>query len=281
MTLFAMRPGRPRKIDSSWPGTADTETLDLAQLREKLLAREPPKDPAESWPSADIRNVLRSVAGAALRTRVDLVPRASAMTATLTRTAPLAAAGATSAITGAARSTIALMLRMFVAAREFAGRFDIAAAASAAIAAIVWAARAVSTLVLALFVAARRFVERLAVPAPPAATSTTPAIQEAPIDDASVVHDREIKLSRLRLAARESAHGFNDPDVASELHLLGALEHEAGRFNEALALYSTALTIRQRTLGRDHPEVAATLGDLEAARRDEADSETEADVAPR
>jgi hypothetical protein len=69
--------------------------------------------------------------------------------------------------------------------------------------------------------------------------------------------------------------------VASELNLLGALEHEAGRFNEALALYSTALLIRERKLGRDHPEVAATLADLEAARRDEADSEAGADLAPR
>ena len=276
-----MRPVPPRKIDSSWSGPAESETLDLDQIRAQLLARKPPNDPAESGPSAEIRNVLRSVADAVIRTRVELVPRASAMTATLTRKAPLAASGATALIMRAARSTIALMLRLFVAAREFAERLDIAAAASAAIAAIARAARSGSTLVLALFVAARKFAKRFDDPLPHAPPSTTPALQEAPIDDASIRHDREIELARLRLAARESARGFNDPDVASELHLLGALEHEVGRFNEALALYSTALLIRQRTLGSDHPEVAATLEDLEAARRDEADSETEADVASR
>jgi len=281
MTLFAMTPGRPRKIDSSPPDTADNETLDLAQLRVQLLAREPRKDPAESWPAADLRNVLRSVSGAALRTRVDLVPRTSAMTATLARTAPVAAAGATAASMRAARSAFSLMLKLFVAAREFAGRIDAAAAGSAAMGAIVRAARSGSALGLALFGGAHKLAERLAVRARPAPPSTTPPLQEAPIDDSSVMQNRDIELARLRLAARESAHGFNHPGVASELHLLGAFEHEAGRFNEALALYSTALMIRQRTLGSDHPEVAATLADLEAARRDEADRETEADIAPR
>jgi tetratricopeptide (TPR) repeat protein len=107
------------------------------------------------------------------------------------------------------------------------------------------------------------------------------AAKPAPFQYASDRNDHDIDLALLRLAARESARGFNHPDVASELHLLGALHHEAGRYNEALAFYATALAIRQRTLGRDHSELASTLVDLEAARRDEADEEKHADMASR
>jgi hypothetical protein len=122
---------------------------------------------------------------------------------------------------------------------------------------------------------------RTAVLTPTAPASAKLAPKPGPLPNASDRNGHDIDLALLRLAARESARGFNHPDVASELHLLGALHHEAGRYNEALAFYSTALVIRQRTLGRDHPEVAATLVDLEAARRDEADEEKHAEMASR
>jgi tetratricopeptide (TPR) repeat protein len=54
--------------------------------------------------------------------------------------------------------------------------------------------------------------------------------------------------------------------VASELHFIGALHHEAGRYDEALAYYGLALTIRERTIAPDHPELVSTLEDLAATR---------------
>lgn len=233
----------PREIDSSRPDVVDSQTFDLYQIRAQLLVRGARKPPAERGPLVDIHSLTRSIADGVLKTSAGLAPVASTLAAKLTRTVPIAASGATTAIMQARRSATALVRRLLAAAREFAERVDFAA--------------------------------------PPAPPSATRVLQAAPIDDASIRNSREIHLARIRLAARESARGFNHPDVASELHLLGALQHEAGRFNEALALYSTALVIRQRTLGGDHPEVAATLVDLEAARRDEAEDETEAHVASR
>jgi len=231
----------PQKMDTSRPDLA-AQTLDLYQIRAQLLVRDARNPPAESRPPVDIHGLTRSIAGGVLKASARVPPLASTIAAKLTRTVPIAASSATTVITHAGRSATALARTLLLAAREFAERVD--------------------------------------VPTPGASSSPTPELQPAPSDDV-VRHNREIHLARLRLAARESARGFNHPDVASELHLLGALEHEAGRFNEALALYSTALVIQQRTLGNDHPEVVATRVDLEAARRDEADDEAEAHVVSR
>ena len=123
--------------------------------------------------------------------------------------------------------------------------------------------------------------EPTAVPPPIVTAPAEQAPMKVRLRDVSDRNGQDIDLALLRLAARESARGFNHPDVASELHLLGALYHEARRYDEALAFYSTALAIRQRTLGPDHSEVASTLVDLEAARRDEAAEEERAGLASR
>jgi hypothetical protein len=228
-----------QKTDSSRRDLAATHTLDLYQIRAQLLVRDARNPPAESRPRVNIQRLTRSIAGGALRTSVRMRPLASTMAAKLAQAVPIAASSVTTVMTHVRRSATALARTLLLAARELA--------------------------------------ERIEIPTPPAPSSATPALQPPPSDDV-VRRNREIHLARLQLAARESARGFNHPDVASALHLLGALEHEAARFNEALALYSTALAIRQRTLGDDHPEVVATRVDLEAARRDEANDEAEAHV---
>jgi len=229
---------QPRRTDESRPDEADSQTVDLYRIRTQLLVRDTLNPPAEPRPPVHIHTVTRSIADGVVKTSAGLAPAGSLLAAKLTRTVPIAASAATAATMQLQRSATAL-------ART-------------------------------LLIAVRRFAKRAHVPASPALSSATPVLEPAASDELSVRNSREIHLARLRLAARESARGFNHPDVASELHLLGALEHEAGRFNEALALYSTALGIRERTLGRHNPEVAATLADLNAARRDEAENETEA-----
>jgi hypothetical protein len=49
------------------------------------------------------------------------------------------------------------------------------------------------------------------------------------------------------------------------------MHHDAGRYTEAVAFYGAALAIRER-LDPDHPELAAVLEDLAAARQDEGES---------
>jgi hypothetical protein len=100
-------------------------------------------------------------------------------------------------------------------------------------------------------------------PEPPDAPSEepTPEVDDGDHDDPT------LRQALLRLATREYAHGADHPNVASELHFIGALHHEAGRYDEALAYYGLALAIRERTLSADHPELAATLEDLAATRQ--------------
>jgi tetratricopeptide (TPR) repeat protein len=90
---------------------------------------------------------------------------------------------------------------------------------------------------------------------------TTPEVLDIDRDDPA------LRQALLRLATREDAYGANHPNVASELHFIGALHHERGRYNEALAYYGQALAIRERTLSSDHPELASTLEDLAATRQ--------------
>jgi tetratricopeptide (TPR) repeat protein len=87
----------------------------------------------------------------------------------------------------------------------------------------------------------------------------------------------ELRHAQQRLAAKKRRLGDEHPDVAAELHLIGALHHEAGRYGEAVASYNEALVIRERTLGPNHCEVAAALEDLAATRREQGDSQ-EADA---
>jgi len=47
--------------------------------------------------------------------------------------------------------------------------------------------------------------------------------------------------------------------VAQSLHNLGDLYRIEGRYSEAEPLYLRALAIREKILGKDHPDVAALL----------------------
>jgi tetratricopeptide (TPR) repeat protein len=99
------------------------------------------------------------------------------------------------------------------------------------------------------------------MPNEPSAEPTTPEVEAVDRDDPA------LRQALLRLATREDAYGANHPSVASELHFIGALHHEVGRYDEAVAYYGQALAIRERTLSPDHPELASTLEDLAATRQ--------------
>lgn len=53
-----------------------------------------------------------------------------------------------------------------------------------------------------------------------------------------------------------------DPDVATMLNILALVYRDQSKFKEASALLNDALAIREKTLGPDHPAVAATLNNL-------------------
>jgi hypothetical protein len=55
---------------------------------------------------------------------------------------------------------------------------------------------------------------------------------------------------------------FSDPDVATMLNILALVYRDQSKFKEAGALLNDALAIREKTLGPDHPAVAATLNNL-------------------
>jgi tetratricopeptide (TPR) repeat protein len=115
-------------------------------------------------------------------------------------------------------------------------------------------------LYLALVGAVGRRVRHHEIPNAPSAEAT-PEVLDVDRDDPA------LRQALLRLATREDAFGANHPNVASELHFIGALHHEGGRYDEALAYYGQALAIRERTLSPDHPELASTLEDLAATRQ--------------
>jgi tetratricopeptide (TPR) repeat protein len=78
--------------------------------------------------------------------------------------------------------------------------------------------------------------------------------------------ESDLGQARARLAAKERMLGPRHPAVAAELHLIGALLHDAGQYEEAVAHYDLALTIREHTFAPDHPEIASTLEDLAITR---------------
>jgi tetratricopeptide (TPR) repeat protein len=71
------------------------------------------------------------------------------------------------------------------------------------------------------------------------------------------------------LAIWERAHelfGPNHPDVAECLNGLARVYRDQGRHVEAQAVLTRALTIREKTLGPDHPLTKATYEALDALR---------------
>ncbi len=57
-------------------------------------------------------------------------------------------------------------------------------------------------------------------------------------------------------------NAYLDPDVATMLNILALVYRDQSKFKEAGALLNDALAIREKTLGPDHPAVAATLNNL-------------------
>jgi len=55
---------------------------------------------------------------------------------------------------------------------------------------------------------------------------------------------------------------YLDPDVATMLNILALVYRDQQKFKEAANLLNDALAIREKTLGPDHPAVAATLNNL-------------------
>ncbi len=71
---------------------------------------------------------------------------------------------------------------------------------------------------------------------------------------------------------REAAFGCNHPDVTSEIHIMAAIHHDTKRYETAIALYGTALAIRERARTesfRGRPDVRGPP----AARRDAGEPE--------
>lgn len=52
------------------------------------------------------------------------------------------------------------------------------------------------------------------------------------------------------------------PDNADYVNKAGRINHEMGRYPEALSFYEKALAIREKTLGPNHPDVAVSLNNL-------------------
>jgi tetratricopeptide (TPR) repeat protein len=68
-------------------------------------------------------------------------------------------------------------------------------------------------------------------------------------------------LYKRALAIREKAFGPDDPQIATSLNSLPALDSQ-GRYADAEPLLRRALAIREQALGRDHPDVATSLNNL-------------------
>ncbi len=72
--------------------------------------------------------------------------------------------------------------------------------------------------------------------------------------------------SALEVAER---FGPDDPRLANTLNLMATFMSSQGRFVEATTLSRRSLAIRERALGKNHPEVAAALDSLAALYRDQ------------
>jgi hypothetical protein len=101
--------------------------------------------------------------------------------------------------------------------------------------------------------------------APPEAGPLAATAEAEPVDE-------DLVRAESRLAAKQNTLGYYHPDVAAELHLIGAIHHDAGRYTEAVAFYGASLAIRERVLEPTHPEVASVLEDLAVARRDQGEA---------
>ncbi|MEO6562351.1 MAG: tetratricopeptide repeat protein, partial [Nitrosospira sp.] len=60
-----------------------------------------------------------------------------------------------------------------------------------------------------------------------------------------------------------------EPDNADYVNKAGKINHEMGRYPEARSFYEKALAIRERSLGPEHPNIAASLNNLAGLYHDE------------
>jgi tetratricopeptide (TPR) repeat protein len=84
-------------------------------------------------------------------------------------------------------------------------------------------------------------------------------------------------LLKEALAIAEKKSGADSSEVAAALITLGAIDRDAGRFDDSLSKLKRALEIRERR-GKGHPDVANVLlelGELDQARGENALAEAE------
>jgi len=75
-------------------------------------------------------------------------------------------------------------------------------------------------------------------------------------------HQRKLNFPISINLISKSFFFYLDPDVATMLNILALVYRDQSKFKEASALLNDALAIREKTLGSDHPAVAATLNNL-------------------
>ena len=87
--------------------------------------------------------------------------------------------------------------------------------------------------------------------------------------------------ARSAVSIRAAALGDDHPATAADRAALAAILDATGRHEEATKLLEHALKVFERALGKDHHEVAVTLGSLGAidARRGDLDSPLSAKLA--
>jgi tetratricopeptide (TPR) repeat protein len=237
--------------------------VDIYQIRRELLARAAereseerakaaaPKSPASEAP-AKAANVLRDIGE-------QLGPRFRAAV-------PSAGARAGLAFRGRVHWSDAVR-GVFAVARRVAGLLR-----HGGVAAGRWSAWQASKLLARAAALARDATLYLIAAWRGKPEAPAPPVVEEPAPPPDPIRE-EILRAEERVAAKERHLGSDTPEIAAELHFIGALHHQQGRYDEAVSFYERALAIRERTLGADHPEVAATLEDLAAAREDQGAAE--------
>jgi tetratricopeptide (TPR) repeat protein len=69
-----------------------------------------------------------------------------------------------------------------------------------------------------------------------------------------------VALFQAVLDCQKSRHGPLHADVGAALHNVGIAQLRAHNYPEALKAFEEAARVRKGSLGRDHPQVAVSLG---------------------
>lgn len=120
-------------------------------------------------------------------------------------------------------------------------------------------------MILAFMVATTMQSQRTALERDKAEKSLAFLVDLFEVADPGVARGDEITAREIldRGAARVDRELAGQPEVQAALQQsLGRIYHELGLYERAEALFRSALAVRRRTLGGEHPEVASTLQDL-------------------